>query len=405
MEIAWQSSTPRFNIPWRRVSLAVLFALAITIAVPPLRRGAALVVSKAVLVALSPFAPDIGGFHDLPAPSRIVAADGTPLASLGGAARRTVRLEHLPKDVSHAMLAAEDADFYHHSGVDPAGVFRALVNNAKGNHLQGGSTITQQLAKLNYTGGRRTAFRKLRELLYAVRLEQRYSKDELLERYLNQVYFGDNAYGLAAASETFFGVAADRLSPAQAATLAGKVEAPEDLDPRRHPERVRARRDQVLRNMARHGWLTRAQFLRARAEPLAVLSEAPPGDRERARAAHFVALATREAASIDALGTTAEARRNRLFTGGLTVVTTLDVKAYDAAALAARASLPDAADPDAAVVSVVPGDGAIRVLYGGRDPSRAFDVASQGQRQPGSSFKPFVYLAALRAGMEKFAVR
>src|SRR5437870_2523464 len=118
MEIAWQSSTSRSYISWRRVSLVVLSALAITIAVPPLRRGAALLASKAVLVALSPFAPDIGGFHDLPAPTKIVAADGTPLASVGGAARRTVRLERLPKDVSHAMLAAEDADFYHHSGVD-----------------------------------------------------------------------------------------------------------------------------------------------------------------------------------------------------------------------------------------------------------------------------------------------
>ena len=126
--------------------------------------------------------------------------------------------------------------------------------------VQGGSTITQQLAKLNYTGGRRTAFRKLRELLYAVRLEQRYTKDELLERYLNQVYFGDNAYGLAAASQTFFGLAPDRLSPAQAATLAGKIEAPEGLDPRRDPNRVRTRRDQVLRNMAKHGWLTDHQF-------------------------------------------------------------------------------------------------------------------------------------------------
>jgi len=400
MEIAWQSSTPRSNISWRRVSLAVLLALAITIAVPPLRRAVALLASKAVLVALSPFAPDIRGFHDLPAPTRIVAADGTPLASLGGAPRRTVRLEQLPKDVSQAVLAAEDADFYHHSGVDPEGVFRALVNNARGDHLQGGSTITQQLAKLNYTGGRRTAFRKLRELLYAVRLEQRYTKGELLERYLNQVYFGDNAYGLAAASETFFGVAPDRLSPAQAATLAGKIEAPEGLDPRRHPERVRARRNQVLRNMAKHGWLTRVELLRARAQPLGVLPETPTGARDRARAAHFVALASREAASLDALGATAEARRNRLFTGGLTVFTTLDVKAFDAAALAAGASLPDTADPDAAIVSVVPGDGAIRVLYGGRDPNRAFDVASQGRRQPGSSFKPFVYLAALRAGID-----
>jgi penicillin-binding protein 1A len=374
--------------------------MAIAVAVPPVRRAVALLTSRMVLVVLSPFAPDIGGFHDLPAPTRIVAADGTPLADLGGAPQGAVRLDRLPKHVARAVLAAEDADFYQHSGVDPKGVFRALLNNVRGNKIQGGSTITQQLAKLNYTGGRRTAFRKLRELLYAVRLEQRYSKDELLERYINQVYFGDNAYGLAAASRTFFGLAPDRLSPDQAATLAGKIEAPEGLDPRRNPNRVRTRRDQVLRNMAKHGWLSGAQLQLARAEPVRVLPEAPPGDRSPARASHFVALATREAAAIDALGATAEARRNRLFTGGLTVVTTLDVKAYDAAVLAAGVSLPGPADPEAAVVSVVPGDGAIRVLYGGRDPARAFDVASQGQRQPGSSFKPFVYLSALRAGID-----
>jgi penicillin-binding protein 1A len=396
MELAWQWT--RSNLSWRRVLLAALLALAMTIAVPPVRRGATRLVSRVALFALSPFAPGTGGFHDLPAPTRVVAADGTPLASLGGAPRRALELERLPKHVSRAVLAAEDADFYHHSGVDPEAVFRALLNNARGNQVQGGSTITQQLAKLNYTDGRRTAFRKLRELLYAVRLEQRYSKDELFERYLNQVYFGDDAYGLSAASQTFFGLPPDRLSAAQAATLAGKIRAPEGLDPRRHPKRVSARRNQVLGNMAKHGWLTRAELRRAEAEPLRVLAEAPPG--ERARAAHFVAFATREAGSIDALGATAEARRNRLFTGGLTVVTTLDVKAYDAAVLAAQAELNDPADPDVAVVSVVPGDGAVRVLYGGRDPDREFDLASQGQRQPGSSFKPFVYLAALRAGID-----
>ena len=398
MEIAWQGARLRSSITWRRAVLAILLVLAITIAVPPVRRGAARLISRVALFALSPFAPGTRGFQDLPAPTRVVAADGTPLASLGGAPRRPVELERLPKHVTRAVLAAEDADFYNHSGVDPEAVFRALLNNAKGNEVQGGSTITQQLAKLNYTGGRRTAFRKLREMLYAVRLEQRYTKDELLERYLDQVYFGDDAYGLVAASQTFFGLPPDRLSPAQAATLAGKIRAPEGLDPRRDPKRMRARRNQVLGNMAKHGWLTRAELRRAQAEPLGVLAEAPAV--ERARAAHFVALATREAGSIDSLGATAEARRNRLFTGGLTVFTTLDVKAYDAAVLAAQAELNGPEDPEVAVVSVVPGDGAVRVLYGGRDPRRDFDLASQGQRQPGSSFKPFVYLAALRAGID-----
>src|SRR5205823_8918796 len=121
----------------------------------------------------SPFAPDIRGFHDLPAPTRIVAADGTPLASLGGAPRRTVRLEQLPKDVSQAVLAAEDADFYHHSGVDPEGVFRALVNNARGDHLQGGSTITQQLAKLNRSEEHTSELQSLAYLVCRLLLEKK----------------------------------------------------------------------------------------------------------------------------------------------------------------------------------------------------------------------------------------
>jgi membrane peptidoglycan carboxypeptidase len=147
------------------------------------------------------------------------------------------------------------------------------VSTAQG-HTQGGSTITQQLAKINYTAGERTIFRKLREVLYASRLEQRYTKDQLLERYLNQVYFGDGAYGIEAAARTFFGVHAAQLSPAQAALLAGKIRAPEILDPRKRPEAVIGRRDQVLDALAARGWLPRAEAAAAKAEAGAARAEA-----------------------------------------------------------------------------------------------------------------------------------
>ena len=385
------------GLPWGRILVVTVLVVAIVGVVPPLRRAAALASSKAILFVLSPLAPGIGNFDDLSQGSKVLAADGSVLAELDGAQRREpVRLDRLPRHVTQAVLAAEDANFYDHGGVDPSAVFRALVRNAQGGR-QGGSTITQQLAKLNYTNSERTFLRKLREVQYAVRLENRYSKDELLERYLNQVYFGDGAYGLAAAAQVFFATAPEQLSPAQAATLAGKIRAPEALDPRRRPDRVVERRDQVLDNMRKRGWLDEQQVREGKSTPLEVAPETPFGGR----APHFVEYVKREVAGLTELGGSPESRAKRLFTGGFTIKTTLDLKALDAATAAVQAALPDPADPDAAVASVVPGDGAIRVLFGGRDfATRKFDLASQGRRQPGSSFKPYVYLAAVAGGLD-----
>ncbi len=385
------------RVPWGRIALAALLAVVVVGLVPPLRRAAAVVTSKALLFAFSPIAPGIGNFDDLFQGSKVLAADGSVLAVLDGAQRREpVALDTLPEHVPRAVLAAEDANFYDHGGVDPSAVFRAFLRNAQGSR-QGGSTITQQLAKLNYTKSERTVLRKLREVQYAVRLEKKYSKDELLERYLNQVYFGEGAYGLAAAANVFFGVPPEQLTPAQAATLAGKIKAPGALDPRRNPEDVVQRRDQVLRNMARRGWLTPTQHDEARATPLQVVPEMAPAGR----APHFVEYVKREAAGLDELGGSPESRTKQLFTGGYTIKTTLDPKAFDAATQAVTTTLDEPGDPDTAVASVAPGDGAIRVLFGGRDfAARKFDLASQGRRQAGSSFKPYVYLAAVHDGID-----
>lgn len=370
----------------------------VVVAVPPLRRAAAMVTSKAILVVLSPMAPEISNFDDLSAGTRVLAADGSVLTELDGARRREpVRLAGLPEHVTRAVLAAEDANFYHHDGVDPSAVLRAVVRTAQGSR-QGGSTITQQLAKLNYTNSEKTLLRKLREVQYAVRLEEEYSKDQLLERYLNQVYFGEGAYGISAASQSYFGVSPESLSPAQAALLAGKIKAPEILDPRKRPDRVKARRDQVLRNMAKRKWLKSDELKTALAAPIELT---PPTAASSAKAPHFVEYVKREAAGIDELGGSPESRGKQLFTGGYTIDTTLDPKAFDAAVKAVQANLGREDDPEAAVATVQPGDGAIRVLYGGRDfATRNFDLASQGRRQPGSSFKPLVELAALTEGID-----
>jgi len=374
-----------------------LVLVGVIAAAPPLRRVAALATSKVVLVALRPLAPSVADFESLTQGSKILAADGSVLADLDGAERRQqVNLSSLPQHVPRAVLAAEDANFYEHAGVDPEAVFRAVVRTGQGDQ-QGGSTITQQLAKLNYTGSQRTVMRKLREVQYAARLEQKYSKNELLERYMNQVYFGDGAYGIAVASRAFFGKAPAQLTPPEAALLAGKIRAPESLDPRADPLPVQERRDQVLRMMRRAGSLDPAQLEQSLATPLRLAPQEPPTS---IRAPHFVDYVKREAAGIDALGGSRESRSRQLFTGGYRIETTLDPKAFDAASRAVGRNLGAQGDPEVAMATVQPGDGAIRLLFGGRDQARRFDLASQGRRQPGSSFKPFVYLAALRAGID-----
>jgi penicillin-binding protein 1A len=390
------------GLPWLAIGGGLLACLIVIGIVPPLRRLVANVASRAILVVASPFAPNISGFDALPDASKVVARDGTEVGLLGTEQRDPVRLDQLPAQVPHAVLAAEDADFYSHSGVDPSAVFRAVVNNARGGGSQGGSTITQQLAKLNYVGSSHSVFRKFKEVLYASKLEDKYSKNQLLERYLNQVYFGNGAYGISLASQTFFGVPPAQLTAAQAATLAGKIRSPNGLDPYTDAAAVQRRRDQVLRNMGKHGWLSSADVAAALASPLGVAPRQNTGRGVGAasKAPDFVAFVSREAAGIDALGSTPDARQKQALTGGYTFETTVDLKATDAAVESTKAILGAPGDPTTAIASVQPGDGAIRVLFGGLDPNLEFDPASQGRRQPGSSFKPYVYLAMLKAGID-----
>ncbi len=390
------------SLPWGRISLATLGIVVLIAVVPPFRSVAAMAGSRLILFVASPLSPGIAGFDDLEKASRVTGVDGAEVGFRGTEQREPVPLAQVPSHVTHAVLAAEDFRFYDHSGVDPAAVFAAVRDNLVRNDSRGGSTITQQLAKLNYTGSQRTFLRKLKEVMYAVELEDRYSKDELLERYLNQVYFGDGAYGIGLASVAFFGVAPQELTPAQGALLAGKIRAPNTLDPRKDPAGVRARRDQVLRNMERHGWLSGTELASALAAPVEVAPRAPGvrGVSSNSRAPHFLAFIAREAGGIEALGSTPEARTRKILTGGYTVESTLDLKDQDAAVAAVKQQLGQPGDPTTAVVSVQPGDGAIRTLFGGLDPTLEFDPATQGRRQPGSSFKPYLYLAMLRAGMD-----
>ncbi|MGH8973622.1 MAG: transglycosylase domain-containing protein, partial [Acidimicrobiia bacterium] len=351
------------RVPWKPVLLGAAVVLLVVGAVPPFRRAAAMASSRAVLWLASPLTPIIPDFDALPVTTPVLAVDGTVIAELSGedGRRAVLDIDEIPLHVRQAVLAAEDSRFYEHSGTDPEAVGRAIVHTLLG-HPQGGSTITQQLAKLNYTAGERTVLRKVREVLFASAMEQRYTKDKLLERYLNQVYFGKGAYGVRAGAQAFFGVEPAQLTPAQAAILAGKIKAPSFLDPNKRPEAVIARRDEVLAAMAGHHWLTGEALAQARAEPLVPAPPRPPGV---SLAPHFVDYVKREAARLPALGPDRKTRLTRLFTGGYTVQTTLDPKLFAAtqASVGERLGLPG--DPITTVASVAPGDGAIRNLFGG----------------------------------------
>jgi penicillin-binding protein 1A len=369
-----------------------LFLLAFVAVTPPLRRVATIAASRMILFVASPFTPDIKPFEQLGTPATVVAKDGTVLGPVSSVQRKPIKLAEVPEHVKHAMLAAEDSDFYSHDGVDPSAVVRALLNMARGSPTQGGSTITQQLAKINYTDGQRSLSRKLKEVLYATELEKKHTKDELLERYLNQVYFGESTYGIGAAAERTFGVPAAELSVDQAAMLAARVRSPGNVDPRKDTDRALSTRNAVLSTMEKEGWITDEQFEEASAKPLAPipLPPLPPGSQ-------FLGYIEREVATLPELGATEEERLARVNNTPFIIESTLDVKAQQAASDNATRLLPAGA-PSAAAVSVQPGDGAIRVLLGDSQ-GGGFDVASLGRRQPGSSFKPLVYVGALQKGI------
>ncbi len=348
-------------------------------------------------LAAKPLAHGIGakGLPPLEVASTIVAADGSRVSDVhDGINRRLITLEDVPDVVRQAVIAAEDRSFWSHAGYDGTAMGRALIANLRaGEVTQGGSTITQQVAKQNFVGNRQSVLRKAKELLYAVALEARLSKEEILERYLNQVYFGSQAYGVAAAAEEFFGVEPTELSPGQAALLAGLIRAPAALDPRTNPAAATSRRNQVIEAMVSTGAISSDAAAAAAAPPIEVLPA-----RSQAVADPFVVEAVkREFLANPAFGRTEDDRRRLLLTAGLEIRTTVDRRAQEAA----RAALEKApADLGSALVAVDPRSGAILAIHdAGTAAASQFDVATQGRREPGSTFKPVAAAAALEAGM------
>ncbi|WEK44438.1 MAG: transglycosylase domain-containing protein [Candidatus Sphingomonas colombiensis] len=312
----------------------------------------------------------------------LTAADGTPIARRGAIIGAPVDAAKLPPHVREAFIAIEDRRFYSHWGIDPRGIARAAwANVGHGGVRQGGSTITQQLAKNAFLDSDRTAGRKLREMLIAFWLEAWLTKDEILSRYLSNVYFGDNVYGLTAAAKHYFGRAPDKLNVGQAAMLAGLVKAPSRLAPTGNLDGAQAREMVVIGAMVDAGFLTKAEG--DDVQPQRVLAKEPAQLPNGTYFADWVLPEARDQAG--------EIRNEAV------VRTTLDRDLQRTAERVIRqAGLRQA---QAALVAMTR-NGEVVAMVGGRDYAKSpFNRATQARRQPGSTFKLFVYLAAMRAGM------
>jgi penicillin-binding protein 1A len=327
--------------------------------------------------------------------SQILAADGSLLAALYDEDRMPVKLAEVPPVLVNAVVAVEDSAFYEHDGVSVRGLIRAVRRNASaGDVEQGGSTITQQLVKNNVLTADRTYDRKAKEAVLALRIERELSKDQILETYLNSVYFGQGAYGVRAAAERFFAKELAAITLPEAALLAGMISNPQTYDPVRRPDAARTRRAHVLGRMAKVGTIKPEDVPAAEAAPLPTEVTRPLGQPND----YFSEEVRRQLLEDPRLGATPSDRTNAVLRGGITVHTTLDPTLQKMAEQAVRERVP-ASPFTASLVTIDPADGAVKALVGGPNFEQAkFNLATQGARQPGSSFKTIALAAWLAAG-------
>jgi 1A family penicillin-binding protein len=320
-----------------------------------------------------------------------------PISEFQVARRIFVPLPSVPRTLRDALIATEDKRFYSHYGLDPIGILRALYQNyRRGRFAEGGSTITQQLTKVLFLTPDKSLERKVKEAVLALELERRYPKDRILEMYLNQVYFGQGAYGVEAAARTYFGKSVSELSLAEAALLAGLPRAPSAYSPFDHPAAAKRRREVVLNRMVDAGVLRAGEAKRIAASDLGLL----PPERRRTSGQYF----------LDYVQQALEARfgADMVFKGGLHAYTSLSPSMQLLAeqslrdglrAIELRASTLVTDHPEGAILTLDPQTGYIKAMVGGFDFFRSeFNRAVAARRQPGSAFKPFVYVAALEAG-------
>ena len=348
--------------------------------------------------------------HDLPqirslenfrpdAVTRIYSSDKVVLAELFIEKREPVPLEAMPRFLKAALVATEDRKFYKHSGVDLKGIARAIIKDIKaGEFVEGASTITQQLSKTLFLTPRKTLVRKIKEAILAFQLERRYTKDEILELYFNQVYFGSGAYGVQSAAKIFFGKPVEDLSLAECALVAGMPKSPSRYSPLVNPDLAIKRRNIVLKQMRDTNIISEPAYQQALKDQLYT-----KGRRfMQSKAPYFVEYVKKILEN--ELGST------RLYKGGLSVYTTLDFRLQLAAENAVSDGLTGLTDrmqqtqivnfnPQGALISLDLSSGGILVMVGGKDfYANRFNRATMALRQPGSAFKPFVYAYAIEQG-------
>ena len=337
--------------------------------------------------------PDISTDILPPASSQIYDSAGNEIANIHAVENRMpVKIEQVPRDLQNAFIAVEDNRFYEHKGVDPKGLIRAFYANLMKQEIaEGGSTITQQLAKNAYLTQERTFKRKIQEIFLALQIEKQYTKQEILEMYMNQIYFGQGAYGVQAAAKIYFDKNVEELNLSECALLAGIPKSPNYYSPFNSVQAAITRRDLVLDQMVKYHYISPSE---ARDAKNVELVFAPPNRPEEMKdAMYFINYVTN--VMVEKYGADA------LYKEGLKVYTTIDLDIQRMAEQALLTYLPDyytdasgVVQPQGAIVAIDPKTGYVKAMVGGRGTDQ-FNRASMAERQPGSAFKPFVFIAAL----------
>ncbi|MEW6215145.1 MAG: PBP1A family penicillin-binding protein [Nitrospirota bacterium] len=324
--------------------------------------------------------------------SRVYSSDGKVIAELYLERRTFIPHYQIPDHVKKASISVEDIRFYYHPGVDLIGILRALWHDIKARSIvEGGSTITQQLAKMLFLTPERSLKRKLKEAVLSIQIEKRYTKDEILGLYLNQAYFGTRAYGIEAASQTYFGKSVNELTVGEAALLASLPKAPSLFSPFKNPDKARERRYVVLKQMLGHKFITKAEFDAAEKEPLPKMPY-----MRKYEAPYFIELLRQRLE---------QKYGSEIYTAGYKVYSTLDYRMQKIAEEAVKKGVETVekrvrSGIQASLTAIELRTGHIKAMVGGFDFWRSqYNRAAQAQRQPGSAFKPFVYLTALNSGM------
>lgn len=374
----------RINL-FRLVQL-ILVVFAILLLVFILLLGTRLAASLLFPVELVKEIPSVKIYY----PSKAYASDGSLIATFSLSPKsRYIRLKEMPSHLSQAVLSIEDRRFYRHRGVDLRAIFRSAWANLRGQKIaEGGSTITQQYVKNHFLTPERSFSRKIREIILAYRLEQQYSKDQILEDYLNTIYFGGNYYGVEAAAQGYFGKSATRLTLSESAMLAGIIRSPSNYYPYTHQAAARQRRNTVIKKMAELGHISQAEALKVIKEPLRLKGL----EKTKTKYPYFVDYVQHEL--IERFG------QDRVFKEGLEVYTTLDIQKQKLADQAVRQFLDQPGDPAVALVAIDPRKGEVEAIACSTDFDKLqFNLATKGKRQPGSAFKTFVLAAALEQGI------